>query len=915
MNIRKRIYGLTDPELQRVIDAINAAKNDGSYDDFIERHHHSMMTATLAPGEVGGTGLRNVAHRGPAFLPWHRYFVREFELMMQAKRPGVTLPYWDWEKETNPFNAPLWNTSPPARQYVGGDGTVTTGPFANWTAKVMSAGGALVDRPGGIIREFGAGVGPTTTPTFPTQAQVDDVIQNWPVYDTAPWRTTSAGSFRNRLEGWLTTAGEAGSQLHNSVHVWVGGDMGPGTSPNDPVFFLHHNNIDRIWAAWQHAHPGSGYLPQSGGPAGHNGGDAMQFLTLPSPTPNGSLDYRRTLGYIYDTDPPLVDLATPTVSFADVPTLETTWRAAVFQVRAGSPVTFTVTAPPGAPYSLTPLGATVTHAPPMDQQPYDEVRVWFAFTGESTPGVAPTGSAQILCVETGQVFTVVLTGSTVARPTTGVVFALDRSGSMAQATGSGMTRMQLLHESVSRCVELVRDGSGAGLVSFDHLAYPGEPLEPFDPAVSHRDDVRAAASSLVPSGATSIGAGLDLARTTANAGAAPFDSTALVVLTDGWENVAPLLADVGGSIDARTFAIGLGSAEQVSTTALSKITASTDGYLLLTGPLTPATDLYFLLSKYFQQILVSATNETIITDPDGYIAPGNDVKIPFLVSESDIEVTVVMLVDVPVVSLTLVDPAGTLYTEADLLALGGSVVHGTNQTFARLALPFGGVAHAGEWLALLSVDEMGYRRTLAKLEHSAREDKQAGIAYKRLAAHGARYCVTAMAWSNVRMTARVDQSGFEPGSKARIGARLVEHGVPVLPSTKVVAQVHRPDGVVLTVPLDFESDGAFAGDLELTQIGAWRILVHAEGRTRRGEPFTRDQLVGAAVVGKEGPGRDAEREFEREELRTMKEALDWLLTGKEGRSLLAERRLEVQNLPGLSSLRRGLSQDDLDRLG
>ena len=38
--------------------------------------------------------------------------------------------------------------------------------------------------------------------------------------------------------------------MHNRVHVWVGGDMLPGTSPNDPVFFLNHCNIDRIWESW-----------------------------------------------------------------------------------------------------------------------------------------------------------------------------------------------------------------------------------------------------------------------------------------------------------------------------------------------------------------------------------------------------------------------------------------------------------------------------------------------------------------------------------------------------------------------------------------------------------------------------------------------------------------------------------------
>ena len=49
--------------------------------------------------------------------------------------------------------------------------------------------------------------------------------------------------------------------------------------------------------------------------------------------------------------------------------------------------------------------------------------------------------------------------------------------------------MQLLHEAASRCVELIRDGSGAGIVSFDHDAYPGQPLRPFDAGDTHRADV------------------------------------------------------------------------------------------------------------------------------------------------------------------------------------------------------------------------------------------------------------------------------------------------------------------------------------------------------------------------------------------------------------------------------------------
>lgn len=46
--------------------------------------------------------------------------------------------------------------------------------------------------------------------------------------------------------------------LHNGVHAWVGGTMTDiMTSPADPLFWMHHANIDRIYTLWQKNHPDS----------------------------------------------------------------------------------------------------------------------------------------------------------------------------------------------------------------------------------------------------------------------------------------------------------------------------------------------------------------------------------------------------------------------------------------------------------------------------------------------------------------------------------------------------------------------------------------------------------------------------------------------------------------------------------
>jgi tyrosinase len=45
-------------------------------------------------------------------------------------------------------------------------------------------------------------------------------------------------------------------QPHNLIHGYVGGVMAQFFSPRDPIFWLHHANIDRLWAAWSASDPG-----------------------------------------------------------------------------------------------------------------------------------------------------------------------------------------------------------------------------------------------------------------------------------------------------------------------------------------------------------------------------------------------------------------------------------------------------------------------------------------------------------------------------------------------------------------------------------------------------------------------------------------------------------------------------------
>ena len=271
-----------------------------TYDLFVVWHHRTMMTLT-PPGNSAG---RNAAHRGPIFLPWHRVMLMVLEQNLQRVLGDVNfgLPYWNWAADgdlpaAQQRTARIWRAD-----CMGGQGNpVQTGPFAfsatdpaSWRVRVVSnASGALVQANRGLRRVF-ASSGVTT---LPRTAQVNTARLVTP-YDAPQWDANARG-FRNRLEGWLP-AGTA-PNLHNRVHVWVGGDMSPASSPNDPVFYLNHCNVDRIWEAWMQAQ-GRQYLPDmtvGAALAGHRIDDLISSPLGGSATPRQVLDVSVT--YTYDS--------------------------------------------------------------------------------------------------------------------------------------------------------------------------------------------------------------------------------------------------------------------------------------------------------------------------------------------------------------------------------------------------------------------------------------------------------------------------------------------------------------------------------------------------------------------------------------------------------------------------------------
>ncbi|KAB1986218.1 tyrosinase family protein [Streptomyces triticiradicis] len=244
---RKDVSTLTKAERRRFVTAMLEVKRRGEYDEFVRRHIDYYVSD-------GDGGLRT-AHMAPSFLPWHRCFLLDLEQALQRVDPGVSVPYWDWTRDRTPASAP-WT-----KDLLGGDGRssdrqVMTGPFAyaqgKWTIREGVTDGEF------LMREFGR---PRRPIRLPTRAELKAALDD-PVYDTAPYDSTTTRGFRNRLEGWGHGTGNASWENHNRVHRWVGGHMLGGASVNDPAFWLHHAFVDLQWSRWRQRHRGARYLPE-----------------------------------------------------------------------------------------------------------------------------------------------------------------------------------------------------------------------------------------------------------------------------------------------------------------------------------------------------------------------------------------------------------------------------------------------------------------------------------------------------------------------------------------------------------------------------------------------------------------------------------------------------------------------------
>jgi tyrosinase len=317
MAFTQRLSHLYAP-LDHYANGILAMRAAGTYHKYVFWHrqvmdHHDHTDPSMRRGP---------AHRGPAFLPWHREFIWRFEQDLKAAlgEPDYGLPYWNWAQDKTDIQLPtsrVWN-------FIGANtGSIAIGS-STWnrmTAQLVGSAYSPVNTSTAARREFDGFSDPFGhIVDIQDRASADAFISGTTIaYDSPNWDTTSPG-FRSTNE----------RVYHDHIHVLVGGNVGDMTDPNiavnDPIFFLHHAMIDRLWARWQDAMVSAGtplddqYHPTMSEAVGIQLGqridepmwpwnDAVEMgrwgLPTPDVTPRSVFNTRsERLNYVYDDQQP-----------------------------------------------------------------------------------------------------------------------------------------------------------------------------------------------------------------------------------------------------------------------------------------------------------------------------------------------------------------------------------------------------------------------------------------------------------------------------------------------------------------------------------------------------------------------------------------------------------------------------------
>lgn len=213
--LRKNVNSLTAEELTAFRKAFSLLQrlpkaDNRSFSHFAGMHGFPDQACWHEPRDIDGWPQVHL------FLPWHRAYLYHLEKALQDQVPGVTIPYWDWRTEPG-----IPENIPPA--FADANVADQPNPLYSFHIDYQESGFDFVTQ-----RDPGQS---DDAPHLPSSSEVDRVAHRFNHFE----------DFSERLRN-----------IHNGVHLWVGGTMSSQDfAAFDPIFWAHHCMVDKLWWEWQ----------------------------------------------------------------------------------------------------------------------------------------------------------------------------------------------------------------------------------------------------------------------------------------------------------------------------------------------------------------------------------------------------------------------------------------------------------------------------------------------------------------------------------------------------------------------------------------------------------------------------------------------------------------------------------------
>ena len=247
--------------------------DDLSYYQISGIHGYPYVPWQEDPGFVPANQNRGYcSHSSSIFTTWHRPYLVLLEQVLcnqaraiaqefrgddaaryRAAAEEVRIPYWDWSSTNTQSRIP----AAVKQAFIPVNGPSGQATIANplFSYKFLSP------------QPSEAGLG-TETVRGSSDEQLFGSFGSRRQATLDLFTDSAYNQFSGDLEG-----------IHNTIHVQIGGNMVfVPRSAFDPIFFLHHANVDRLTAMYQATHPGTSLTPQRRSPTFALGGDGPDDL-------------------------------------------------------------------------------------------------------------------------------------------------------------------------------------------------------------------------------------------------------------------------------------------------------------------------------------------------------------------------------------------------------------------------------------------------------------------------------------------------------------------------------------------------------------------------------------------------------------------------------------------------------------